>query len=125
MEGLEILLSEISYAEAKIKMERMDKRDSERRRTTELKNNLERLIYILPRSWMNLWSLKSNVLGSADGGRITIDFSSSLIYLASYGDMSDDIFGVRGIVGVPRWWSSPAAMEERSSRVTPRENFVT
>ena len=31
MEGLEILLSEISYAEAKIKLERMDKRDSERR----------------------------------------------------------------------------------------------
>ena len=79
MEGLEILLSEISYAEAKIKLERMDKRDSERRRTTELKNNLERLIYILPRtSWMNHWSLKSNVLGSADGGRIAIDFSSSL-----------------------------------------------
>ena len=40
MEGLEILLSEISNAEAKIKLERMDKRDSERRRTTELKNNL-------------------------------------------------------------------------------------
>ena len=79
MEGLEILLSEISYAEAKINLERMDKRDSERRRTTKLKNNLERLIYILPRtSWMNRWSLKSNVLGSADGGWIAIDFSSSL-----------------------------------------------
>ena len=36
-------------------------------------------------------------------------FRPLYFYLASYGDMSDDIFGVRGIVGVPRWWSSPAA----------------
>ena len=52
-------------------------------------------------------------------------FRPLYFYLASYGDMSDDIFGVRGIVGVPRWWSSPEATEERSSRVIPREKFVT
>ena len=45
MEGPETVLSEVSYDEAKIKLEQLDRRDSERRRTAELKNNLEAYIY--------------------------------------------------------------------------------
>ncbi|MQM00420.1 hypothetical protein Taro_033148 [Colocasia esculenta] len=38
-------LSEESYAEAKSRLETLDKKDAERRRTAELKNNLEEYIY--------------------------------------------------------------------------------
>ena len=40
-----MLLSGESLAEAKQKLEALDKRDAERRRTAELKNNLEAYIY--------------------------------------------------------------------------------
>ncbi|XP_078428746.1 heat shock protein 70 (Hsp 70) family protein [Wolffia australiana] len=44
-EGPETVLSTESFSEAKIRLERLDKKDSDRRRTAELKNNLEAYIY--------------------------------------------------------------------------------
>lgn len=38
-------LSKESFAEAKRKLEALDKKDAERRKTAELKNNLEGYIY--------------------------------------------------------------------------------
>lgn len=38
-------LSDKSFGEAKFKLEELDKKDAERRRTAELKNNLESYIY--------------------------------------------------------------------------------
>lgn len=38
-------LSKESFAEAKLKLEALDKKDAERRKTAELKNNLEGYIY--------------------------------------------------------------------------------
>lgn len=38
-------LSKESLAEAKLRLEALDKKDAERRRTAELKNNLEEYIY--------------------------------------------------------------------------------
>lgn len=43
--GPEVVLSAESYSEAKIRLETLDRKDSERRRTAELKNNLEGYIY--------------------------------------------------------------------------------
>ncbi|CAA6671822.1 unnamed protein product [Spirodela intermedia] len=43
--GPEVVLSTESYSEAKIRLEMLDRKDSERRRTAELKNNLEGYIY--------------------------------------------------------------------------------
>lgn len=43
--GPGIALSKESFAEAKSKLEALDKKDAERRRTAELKNNLEAYIY--------------------------------------------------------------------------------
>ena len=43
--GPGIPLSKESFAEAKSKLEALDKKDAERRRTAELKNNLEGYIY--------------------------------------------------------------------------------
>ena len=38
-------LSKDSLSEAKLRLEELDKKDAERRRTAELKNNLEEYIY--------------------------------------------------------------------------------
>lgn len=43
--GPGVPLSKESFAEAKSKLEALDKKDAERRRTAELKNNLEGYIY--------------------------------------------------------------------------------
>lgn len=39
------VLSKDSFSEAKLRLEELDKKDAERRRTAELKNNLEEYIY--------------------------------------------------------------------------------
>ena len=43
--GPAMSLSKASFAEAKSKLEALEKKDAERRKTAELKNNLEAYIY--------------------------------------------------------------------------------
>jgi hypoxia up-regulated 1 len=45
MAGAGSILSKELYSEAKTRLEALDKKDAERRRTAELKNNLESYIY--------------------------------------------------------------------------------
>ena len=48
-------LSKESIAEAKRKLEALDKKDAERRRTAELKNNLEGYIYTTKEKVWSFW----------------------------------------------------------------------